>query len=146
MGLATIKIEGLQELFNKFEEVEETVDGRKVNTAFLNSADVLLKAQQKEAPKDTRQGLKDLKVGKVKRRKGYKHVKVGLEYGNWTYGSTNENHGARGIWYQHWGYTTRGGRFIQGSFWMDDAFEKSQDKAAKTLISGINQAINEVWK
>ena len=141
-----MKIEGLQELFNKFEEVEGTVDGGKVNAAFLNSANILLKAQQQESPKDTGQGLRDLKVGKVKRRKGYKHVKVGLEYGNWTYGSTNENHGARGIWYQHWGYTTRGGRFIQGSFWMDDAFEKSRDKAAKTLISGINQAINEVWK
>ena len=146
MRLKNIKIDGLQELYNKFEEVENVVNNRQVNSAFLDSADIILKAQKKAAPKDTRQGVNNLKVGKVKKTRGFKKVKIGLEYGNWEYGPNNANHGGRGIWYQHWGYTTRGGRFIQGSFWMDDAFSASQAQASQVLINGLNQAINQVWK
>lgn len=146
MGLATIKIEGLQELFNKFDEVSHIVDNRAVNSAFLESANILLQAQKKAAPKDTRQGVDELKIGKVKTYKGYKKVKVGLEYGNWTYGSNNANHGGRGIWYQHWGYTTRGGKFIQGSHWMDDAYEATKAKASQMLISKLNEEIARVWR
>lgn len=146
MGLATIEIKGLQELYNKFEEVEKIINHRKVNSAFNDSAEILLTAQKRYAPKDTGQGVQDLKIGKPKNYKGYKKVKVGLEYGNWTYGDIWKKHGARGIWYQHWGYTTRGGRFIQGSFWMDDAFSAAQPRASRVLIDGINNAIDEVWK
>ena len=147
MGLATMKIEGLQELYNKFEEVSKVINQREVNVAFNNSAEVLLAAQKKYAPVgETGQGVKELKIGKPKMYKGFKRVKVGLEYGNWKYGDTYKDHGARGIWYQHWGYTTRDGRFIQGSFWMDLAYEAAKPKASRILIDGINQAIDKVWK
>ena len=44
MRLKNIKIDGLQELYNKFEEVENVVNNRQVNSAFLDSADIILKA------------------------------------------------------------------------------------------------------
>lgn len=146
MGLASLKIEGLQELYNKFEEVSKVINNKEVNQAFIDSAQIVLDAQKKYAPEDTGQGKEDLKIGKPKVYKGFKNIKIGLEYGNWTYGNTNGQHGARGIWYQHWGYTTRGGRFIQGSFWMDDAFDASKIKASTILINGINQAIDRAWQ
>lgn len=146
MGLATIKIEGLQELYNKFEEVSKVINHREVNRAFIESAQVLLSAQKRYAPVDTGQGIKDLKIGKPKNYKGFKKVKVGLEYGNWTYGDSHGEHGGRGIWYQHWGYTLRNGRFVQGSFWMNDAYDAAKPMASKILIHGVNQAIERVWK
>ena len=146
MGLATIKIEGLQELYNKFEEVSKIVNHRDVNKAFNNSAEVLLAAQKRYAPARTGQGVKELKIGKPKVYKGFKKVKVGLEYGNWKYGDSYKDHGARGIWYQHWGYTAKNGRFIQGSFWMDEAYEAAKPRASQILINEINQAIDKVWK
>lgn len=146
MGLATIKIEGLQELYNKFEEVSKIVNHRDVNKAFNNSAEVLLAAQKRYAPVRTGQGVKELKIGKPKVYKGFKKVKVGLEYGNWKYGDSYKDHGARGIWYQHWGYTAKNGRFIQGSFWMDEAYEAAKPRASQILINEINQAIDKVWK
>ena len=36
MGLATIKIEGLQELYNKFEEVSKIVNSREVNKTLFD--------------------------------------------------------------------------------------------------------------
>ena len=146
MGLASIKIEGLQDLYNKLDEVSHIVDSRAVNSAFLDSAQILLDAQKRNAPEDTGQGKRELKIGKVKTYRGYKKVKVGLEYGNWSYGSTNANHGGRGIWYQHWGYTTRGGRFIAGSHWMDDAFQASEARASAMLISQLSNEIARVWR
>ena len=147
MGLATIKIKGLQDVYNKFEEISKVVNHKDVNKAFNDSAEIILAAQKKYAPVGkTEQGVKELKIGKPKMYKGFKRIKIGLEYGNWKYGENYKDHGARGIWYQHWGYTTRSGRFIQGSFWMDDAFEKAKPRATQILIDGLNHAINEVWK
>ena len=49
MRLKNIKIDGLQELYNKFEEVENVVNNRQVNNAFLDSADELSQAGFTEA-------------------------------------------------------------------------------------------------
>lgn len=124
-------------LMQKFENLKDR--SMKNGKQIVNkAAEVVLKQQKIDAPRNTGKGADSLKITEVKLYKASVYARIGISKDNWEV--------AKGLWYQHFGYHNNGlGGIFGGKFvathagWMNQSFDKCKDKAYAILYNEIRQ-------
>jgi len=130
-----MSVEGFDELLKKLESMG-SVGGTIENRALKVGAEIIVEEQKRNAPKDTQDGSKELKVGNIRTAKSKnKYVQVGIPPGvDWDK--------AKGIYFQHHGYKNhRTGRYHAATLWMDKSFIKAKEKAMSAMLSVLEKEL-----
>lgn len=150
----SLQVKGMQELVDYFDKIGNTKAPKKALKKASEhvrevEVDVLTTRHTEYA---TGKGAKELKSGKIRTKKKRSFVEIGIKdkISNW------EN--AKGAYFNHYGFyhnawrkdgtakNRKAGKFspryIAGSRWMDEAFDKSKDKAYKIMEEELLKEFN----
>lgn len=120
----------MSQLKKKLGSLEKKVANKISKESLEAGADVMLKSQKAEAPKDTGKLRYSLSKSKIKTKKGTKKIDIG------TMNASEEVQ--RYGYYQHYG--SRGNL---GTYWMDEAYQKginnSLDAIKETIVKGLKE-------
>ena len=120
----------MSQLKKKLDSLEKKVANKISKESLEAGADVMLKSQKAEAPKDTGKLRDSLGKSKVKTEKGAKKIDIG------TMNASEEVQ--RYGYYQHYG-----SRGKLGTYWMDEAYQKginnSIDAIKETIVKGLKE-------
>lgn len=136
MGIET---KGFDELIRKLEDM-----GNKSNliakNAVTKGAEMVLEQQKKDAPSQTGKGAAALSIGEVKKYKTGVYAKIGINKDNWEQ--------TKHLYYQHFGYHNKGWKMknkpklvVKRAGWMNESFNKVEDKAKLAIIAEIKNKI-----
>ena len=137
------KISGFDELDNKLETLG-SVSKRIGQTSLRKGMRHSLEQMKKDAPKDTGQSSKALKVTKTKTypKTGTCVIRAGIDKSNWEK--------SKNLYFLHYGFENKGLNFTgqrnatQHIGWVTKSFNKSLPKAENEIVKAVQAEINKI--
>ena len=128
-----LKIVGMSDLVKDLEKLSELEKRQVYRTSLEEAGDILLKDQQKAAPKAKKKSksqYKHLKVYPIKSKKGNVSIQVGIGPDNWVL--------TQGLYFHHYGF-----RSHPADNWMDKAFDMSEEEVFNKIRNNIEEEISK---
>lgn len=155
----SVKVEGIQELIDYFDKI----GNKKVPKKALKKAgeyvrkvevEVAKSTHSRYSRKDANSGANHIKSFPPRIRKGKGFVDIGLK----DKGKESNWNAIRGLYFNHYGFYHNGwqtegtaknrikhgkkGKYIAGSRWMDNAYDKSAEGAYEELEKGLLEGLD----
>ena len=134
------KIKGFDDLDRKLESLGDV--GKRIGKkAVREGMKPIVKQMRKDAPKDSGDGAKKLKVTTVKTYKtGTAVARAGINASNWEQ--------TKHLYFQNFTYENHiNGKIVEvHAGWMFDSFERSKEKGGKIMRDYAQQEINKIIK
>ena len=135
-----LKLSGFDDLFDDLNNLGNV--GKKIGRkAVQEGSKIVLEQQKKDAPKNTSESAKNLKVTKVKTYKsGNTWANIGIDGSNF-----NE---VKGLYFNHYGFELwkNGERVEPHVGWMDESLKKVEDKASEKMMQIVSSELDEILR
>lgn len=131
MGFDLGAIDDLMSSLDKVGDIGDKIQ----KDALKKAGKIMLKSQEKFAPKDSGDGASVLSISNIKkyRRSKDPYIKIGIDKKNWDKG--------KGIWFQNFNGIHSSGEHLG---WMKKAYENAKEECAEVMSKEILKELEKI--
>lgn len=130
-----VSMNGFDDLINTLNDLGN-ITNKVGKEALEEGSEIVLKQQKKDAPRDSGDGGKHLKIVKG----NSKVSRIGIDHSNWEE--------CKGIYFQNYGFIHyKDGKLVDPHIgWVEESFKKCKDKAEKAIVDKLEKEIDRILK